>query len=182
MVHWEHHIGLKRWARHLQVCLVLMSKHNCGPKALTHSRTFSCGCLAITASQFFLRFSTLLIQRISARLHGRVYICPRSACVTTSLSHSRAKPQLRNWSRRVVTHLEHSGPRWLGVLWRSEKPPDIRDVTQRRVVTPEAGWRTSVTGSLRGHYWVTLVGSVRVCGLHYSDIRSLLEILSELLY
>lgn len=31
-------------------------------------------------------------------------------------------------------------------LWRSEKPPDIQCVTQRRVVTPEAGWRSLVGG------------------------------------
>ena len=66
--------------------------------------------------------------------------------------------ELRQW---VVTHSEHSGPWWSGGLQKSEKPPDIQCVTQSRVVTPEAGWRTGATGLLWGQDRVILTGSVR---------------------
>lgn len=53
----------------------------------------------------------------------------------------------------------------VGGLWRGEKPPDIRYVSQRRVVTPEAGWRSGVTGWQWGHVSVCMC----VCGCYYSD-------------
>lgn len=124
--------------------------------------TFPCGCLAITTNLFFLRLSTLLIHRICARLHGRAYICPRSACVTTSPSHSCAKPQLRNW-----------GSEW----WRTWSIPGL--LGQEFVEEWETPWTFSMSlrgelwprrldgepGWLWGHVWVTVVGSVcvRVC-------------------
>lgn len=151
-----------------------MSKPNCEPKGLTHSLTFSCGCLAITTSLFFWRFSTLLIHRIDASLHGWVYICPCSACVTTSPSHSRAKPQFRNW-----------GSEWwrtwsiLGLVGRGgfveEWETPGHSVCHSEESRDPGGWMENLGDWLTMGPCLGNSGWQCVCGLRYSDIWSLLE-------
>lgn len=136
-----------------------MPRPNCEPKGLSHALTFSRGCLAITTSLFFLGFSTLLIHRICANLHGWACICPRSQCVTTRPSHSCAKPQWwRTWSilglvgRGFVEEWETPG-RSESWPWRPENPGDWRTVGS---CVGNSGWQC-------------------VFRLHYSDMWSLLE-------
>ncbi len=170
--------GLQSWEHHLQVCLVHMSKPNCEPKGLTHSLSFSCGCLAITTSLFFLRFSTLLIHRICARLQGWVYICPRSVCVTTSPSHSRAKPQLRNWGSERWRTWSILGLVGRGFVEEWETPG--HSVCHSEESRDPGGWMENPGD------WLTVgpcpgnSGRQCVCGLRYSDIWSLLELTEQL--
>lgn len=94
-------------------------------------------------SVFLKILFALLIHRICASLQGWLYICLRSACVTISPSHSRAKPQFRNWGTEWWRTWSILGLVDRG-LWRSEKPLDIQYVTQRRAVSRRPDGR--VTG------------------------------------
>lgn len=112
-------LGVLRWFIKSNVSsagLVCMSKTQLWTKRPDSFAHFAYGCLAITTSLFFLE--TLYIAQLQdwcqcARVS--VHFARHPACVTTSPSHSRAKPQPRNWGSERWRTLEHSGPCWSGV-------------------------------------------------------------------
>ena len=133
-------------------------------KRLTHwFAHFLLWLLSNNPSLFSLRFSTLLIHRIHASWRGRLCIRPRSPCVTTSPSHSRAKPRVQDLRRWVVTAL---GSTWVGrgFVEEWETPGHWLPLLRGESRDPRA-WmeKAAVAGSLWGHVWVIPLDSVCVC-------------------
>lgn len=121
-----------------------MSKHNCEPRRTDSRAHFLPWLLSNNHQSVFLE--------ILYFAHSQDFCQSAWVSVYLSVRHDDVhNTRVLNLSSGTeAASADALGASLVGGLWRSEKPPDMQYVTQRRVVTPEAGWRTWVTGQLWG--------------------------------